>query len=89
MLRLRGELDFASRDRLIGAVAAVAGRRDTLLVVLDMSRLCFADCAGLGSLVWAYGRLSEHGQDFKITGVRPIVRRLLGITGLDTYLPLG
>jgi anti-anti-sigma factor len=88
-LRLRGELDFASRRRLISAVTVVAGHRNTPLVVLDLSSLRFADCAGLGAVVWAYLRLGENGQDLKITGAQPIVRRLLAITGLDTYLPLG
>jgi anti-anti-sigma factor len=71
------------------AVTAVPGLRDAPLVVLDLSALRFADCAGLAAIVWAYGYLSERGQDLKVTGARPMVRRLLDITGLDTYLPLG
>jgi anti-anti-sigma factor len=55
---------------------------------MDLSRVGFTDCAGLSVMVWAYRCLAEFGQALVITGAQPIVRRLLHVTGLDTYLPL-
>jgi anti-anti-sigma regulatory factor len=37
-------------------------------------------------LVWAHKRLAGRGHELVITGERPVVRRLLHLTGLDTYL---
>ena len=59
------------------------GNPDVVKGVLIMAVLCLA------AIVWAYRCLSRYGQDLKITGVQPMVRRLLDITGLATYLPLG
>ena len=50
--------------------------------------LGFIDCAGLSVLVWAHKRLAECGHRLVITGAKPVVQRLLHLTGLGTYLHL-
>jgi STAS domain len=55
---------------------------------MDLSALTFADCAGLSVMVWAHKRLAEQGRELVITGARPLIRRLLRLTGLDEYLHL-
>jgi hypothetical protein len=52
--------------------------------VLDLSELGFTDCAGLGAMVWAHKHLAEQGRELVLTGIQPLTRRLLGLTGLDT-----
>jgi anti-anti-sigma factor len=59
------------------------------MFVVDLSGLDFADCAGISILVWAQKRLAAGGSELVVTGAKPIVRRLLQLTGLDTYLHLG
>jgi anti-anti-sigma factor len=85
VLRLRGELDASNNDRLRRAISTALELHPPVLVV-DLSGLCFTDCAGLSVLVWAHKRLAARGQELVVTGGRPMVRRLLHLTGLDTYL---
>ena len=87
VLRLQGELDVSSRDRLRRAISKALERHPPILVV-DLSGLSFTDCAGLSVLVWAHRRLAGHRHQLVITGANPIVRRLLHLTDLDTYLHL-
>lgn len=88
VLRLHGELDAANRDTLRRALdASVAQGPQTLEV--DLSGLGFADCSTLSVLVSAQLRLAEHNHELIITGAQPIVRRLLAVSGLDTFFRLG
>lgn len=87
VLRLQGELDVASRDRLRSAISSALENHPPLLVV-DLSGLAFIDCAGLSVLVWAHKHLAGRGHRLLITGANPAVQRLLHLTGLGTYLYL-
>lgn len=87
VLRLQGELDVSTMDRLRHAINSALQRHPATLVV-DLSGLDFADCAGLSVLVWAHKRLAGRGQQLVITGAKPIVQRLLRLTDLDAYLHL-
>jgi anti-anti-sigma factor len=88
VLKLLGELDLCSADDLRRALDAVLEQRDPQRLTMDLSALTFADCAGLSVLVWARNSLAERGHELVITGCQPIVRRLLILTGLATYLGL-
>lgn len=88
VLRLRGELDASNRDHLRSAISSALENRPPVLVV-DLSGLGFMDCAGLSVLVWAHKRLAGCGHRLIITGAKPVVQRLLHLTGLGIYLCLG
>jgi stage II sporulation protein AA (anti-sigma F factor antagonist) len=88
VLKLRGELDLCSADDLRHAISSVLDHYDPQRLTMDLSALTFADCAGLSVLVWARNRLAERGHELVITGSQPLVRRLLALTGLATYLGL-
>jgi anti-anti-sigma factor len=88
VLRLRGELDITNRDHLHRAIGRVLEDHHPRTLVVDLSGLGFADCGGLAVLAWAHARLAEQGHQLVITGAQPIVRRLLGLTGLDVRLHL-
>lgn len=85
VLRLRGELDVSTVDRLRRAMDSALEGHPPILVV-DLSGLDFADCAGLSILVCAQKLLLANGSELVTIGAKPIVRRLLQLTGLDTYL---
>jgi anti-sigma B factor antagonist len=87
VLWLQGELDASNRDRLHSAISSALENHPPLLVV-DLSGLEFADCAGLSVLVWAHKRLAGCGHRLVLTGAKPTVARLLYLTGLGTYLHL-
>jgi len=88
VLKLRGELDLCSADDLRRAVGTVLQQHDPQSLTMDLSALTFADCAGLSVLVWTRNCLAERGHELVITGSQPLVRRLLALTGLATYLGL-
>lgn len=87
VLHLQGELDFSTRDRLRRAISSVLMRRPRTLVV-DLSGLDFIDCSGLSVLIWAHKRLAEQDRQLFVTGGKPIVRRVICLAGVDTYLHL-
>jgi anti-anti-sigma factor len=87
VLRLQGELDVCTKDRLRLAISSALNHSPRLLVV-DLSALGFMDCGGLSVLVWAHQRLAEQECQLLITGAQPIVLRLMHLTGLDTHLRL-
>ena len=87
VLRLRGELDLASKDVLETAMSAALDSRPQLLVT-DLSELTFMDCAGASVLRRAHDRLAARKAQLLVTGTRPIVQRLFGLLGLDNYLNL-
>ena len=85
VLRLQGELDASTEDRLRSAIGSALDHSPKLLVV-DLAALGFMDCSGLSVLVWAHQRLAGQERQLLITGAQPIVQRLIRLTGLDTYL---
>jgi anti-sigma B factor antagonist len=87
VLRLQGELDICTKDCLRRAISSALEHHPPALV-LDLSALGFMDCSGLSVLVWAHKLLAGQQRQLLITGSQPIVRRLICLMGLDTYLHL-
>ena len=87
VLRLHGELDVSNRYALRRALHAIV-EQDPQALEVDLSGLSFADCSILSVLVSAHRRLAERNHELIIAGARPIVRRLLAITGLETFFRL-
>ena len=81
-LRLDGELDVCNRDLLENAISEALERGSRLLAV-DLSALAFMDCAGLSVLAEAHRLMARSQRRLVLAGARPIVRRLIGLTGLD------
>lgn len=88
LLCLWGELDVGNRADLYQAVRTTLDVHSPPVLVLDLSALSFADCAGLAVITWAHKRQQEHGRRLLVTGARPIVRRIMRLTGLAAYLNL-
>ncbi len=84
-LRLRGEMDLANADLLTAALADQLsfGHR---FVRLDLSELSFLDCAGLRALVQAHNDFLAARGSLILTGIQPLLARLLAITRLDEAL---
>ena len=86
VLRLRGQLDAANQDQLRCAIRSALDHHSPQVLVLDLSALGFADCAGLSAVLWAHKHLAGRGHELVLTGIQPLVRRLFNVTGLNTYL---
>jgi anti-anti-sigma factor len=57
-------------------------------VGVDMRHLSAVDAHGLGELVAIYRRLNEAGGSLTLIAPTERVRRLLGVTRLDTFIPI-
>jgi anti-anti-sigma factor len=81
VLSVSGELDFLSAGSLVRrARGLVDGRAERL--VLDLSGLMFADCAGVRALAAVAGLVSDHCPVI-VRSARPAVRRILELLGAD------
>jgi anti-sigma B factor antagonist len=82
---LHGELDVATADLLTAVLDGelADGRR---FIRLDLSRLFFLDCAGLGALVLAHNRLLAARGTLALAGVGARIARILALTHLDEAL---
>lgn len=81
VLALSGELDVSRAAEAEAAVRAAArrGRR----VIVDLASVEFLDCAALGGLLRARQAVRDAGGDVLLANPRrPLVRRLLALTGL-------
>jgi anti-anti-sigma factor len=87
VLRLTGEIDVSNADSLREIIDDILDQGPQSLI-MDFSRVTFADCGSLSVLVPAHDRLAAEGRELVILDAQPIIRRLLAITGLDAHLVL-
>jgi anti-sigma B factor antagonist len=81
-----GELDVATAD-LLDDVLSLASVMPGDRLIVDVSRLTFVDAAGIRVLVTATNALTAAGGgDIVIRGASGMVRRVIGLTGLDELL---
>jgi anti-anti-sigma factor len=77
-----GEVDLVTtpvlRERLL---RVLRDRRPDLLDV-DLAGVTFLDCTGLGALVAVRNAAVQAGGQIRVSHPRPIVRRVLEVTGL-------
>ena len=81
IFKLRGSLDLATSPTVRAALmeATEKGKRD---LVVDLTQLEFLDSTGLGALIGAHRRSTEHGGTFRLIVSDGPIARLLNITGL-------
>ena len=79
LVRPSGELDLMTAPRLEQALVGVMGEHQAVLV--DLSGVPFADCAGLGPIRRAIEGAAANAATVRMVGVRPKVERVLRLTG--------
>lgn len=79
-VRLSGELDLATAACLRATLARLAGS----VIVVDVSRLRFVDCAGMSAL--ALARRRAHAGGFTVRGAQGLVRWVLEAGGFGELL---
>ena len=81
IFKLRGSLDLATSPTVRAALtdATEKGKRD---LVVDLTQLEFLDSTGLGALIGAHRRATEHGGSLRLIVSEGPIARLLTITGL-------
>ncbi|MBV8372650.1 MAG: STAS domain-containing protein [Candidatus Eremiobacteraeota bacterium] len=84
LFRLRGSLDLATAPTVRAALSdAQKTKKD---IVVDLSQLEFLDSTGLGALIGAHRRATEHGASLRLIVRDGPILRLLTITGLIRVL---
>ncbi|MDQ2680689.1 MAG: STAS domain-containing protein [Candidatus Eremiobacteraeota bacterium] len=81
VFRLRGCLDLATSPSVRAALLESAndGKHE---IIVDLTQLEFIDSTGLGALIGAHRRATEHGGRVALIVADGPIARLLNITGL-------
>jgi anti-sigma B factor antagonist len=86
-IHIGGEIDLATCPRLQAVVVDLVDRGCNQLI-LDLDQVSFLDCAGIRVLVDARRRVQEHGGSVRLVRPRPLVWRVLALTGMSTVFPI-
>lgn len=81
-----GEVDLATATVLHDRLLHVLDGQSPSVLEVDLAGVTFLDCAGLGALVAARNAAVKTGRQMRVTHPQPIVRRVLAVTGLLTFL---
>ncbi|HET7516251.1 MAG TPA: STAS domain-containing protein [Actinomycetes bacterium] len=86
-IHIAGEIDLATCPHLQAIVVDLVDRGCHQLIV-DLERVSFLDCAGIGALVDARRRVQEHGGSVRLARPGPLVWRVLTLTGMTEVFPI-
>jgi anti-anti-sigma factor len=81
LVRVHGDLDYASTPRLVEAVSGLPRRGQHL--IFDLTGLEFCDSSGLGALIAAYKAATAQATEMYLVAVSPIVETAITVTSLD------
>ncbi|HEY1680800.1 MAG TPA: STAS domain-containing protein [Candidatus Tumulicola sp.] len=81
VFKLRGSLDLATAPTVRAALTDAASDANRHLIV-DLTQIEFLDSTGLGALIGAHRRASEHNGSLRLVVTEGPISRLLNITGL-------
>ena len=84
VLRIRGELDMASRETVEPALNDAAKSGES--VILDISEMSFCDSSGISMFFALHGKAVAAGGKLTIRDPMPAVRRVIEITNLDSVI---
>ena len=87
ILHARGELDLATASSLTARGCAAIARHARLLL-LDLTGLSFCDAYGLSAFVKIANHADKTGCRYGLIAPRPLVAKVLRITGLDQRMPV-
>ncbi|MCO6005431.1 STAS domain-containing protein [Actinoallomurus purpureus] len=82
VIAVRGELDIATTPAVRDRILTILDDTTTPLVI-DLSGVSFCDASGLAMLIGTQRRARSKGVTIALAAPRPIVRKMLRITGLD------
>ncbi|MDO4540142.1 MAG: anti-sigma factor antagonist [Syntrophomonadaceae bacterium] len=88
MVRIRGELDLMTAGRLRPVLEQILRERPPTRMVFDLEHTTFIDSSGLALILGRYRQISEQGGRMFIVGVRPMVHRILDLSGVVGLIPI-
>ena len=81
-----GDLDLATAPALREDLVKASAEGPSL-VVLDLEGVDFLDSVGLSVIIGGYKRLQHQGGHLHLASPRALVRRVLGLTRVDSMIP--
>lgn len=88
MVRLSGGLTLGTSLKIADSQMQTAIEAGVTKMVIDLSGVEYMDSAGLGMLMYAYGKLNEKQGALRLSGVAARVLSMLQMTKTDTFLPI-
>ena len=82
---LRGELDIATAAMAVSYVSDLVDRHCGPMIA-DVTALAFCDARGLAALARMAGYAEQKGCPFRLASPRPLLVKIMRITGLDQKL---
>lgn len=87
VVALAGEIDSASSEDFYAEVVAMF-EHDKKDVEFDCAALEFIDSTTLGTFVKLFKKITGEGYGFKLTRVRPRIKKLFEICALDRIMEI-
>jgi anti-sigma B factor antagonist len=81
-MKLKGEIDIYTAAEFKNQINAVIEEQPGDLYI-DCSELRYMDSTGLGVLIGALKKMKEQNRNIYLENLKPNVRKLFSITGLD------
>jgi anti-anti-sigma factor len=81
-----GEVDLCCAGVLCAAIQDALRTPHPVDVVVDLGRVTFLDCAGIGALVAGRNTAARRGRSYRVVNLQPPVRHVLDLTGVLTAL---
>lgn len=85
-IAIEGDLDLKTADPLRESLDKLLDRYQDRHLLLDLSQVAFVDSSGLGVILGRYRRLADRGRIMALTGVRPAVKAVLELAGIDSIM---
>jgi anti-anti-sigma factor len=85
-IEVSGEIDIATAPELMRRLHEMIDRHPGHRIDVDFTRVTFVDSSGLGTLVAAQKRARAAGGEVGVTNLRPNLRTVFELTGLDKVL---
>ncbi len=81
-VRLSGELDHHSAERLKNEATAIIEQKKIKHIVLNLADLTFMDSSGLGVILGRYRQIKQQQGSMVVCAITPAVKRLFEMSGL-------
>jgi anti-anti-sigma factor len=88
VLSVAGSCDVTTAQQCRNALIPEAGRAARRRLIVELSGLGFMDCAGVRVLLAVNTAAAGRGNPLVVARLRPIVARVLSLTGADEVIPV-
>ncbi|NMP24165.1 STAS domain-containing protein [Sulfobacillus harzensis] len=85
---IKGDLDLKTADPLRDALDKLIDRYREKNLTVDLSDVDFVDSSGLGVILGRYRRLAAQSRTIALVGVKPSVKAVLELAGIDSIMPV-